>query len=64
MKTYRGVEVGSIILNISTRWSLRPLPLYPRGNSPRYPLYRRWVVPTAGMKSYEEKENLLLLPGT
>jgi hypothetical protein len=40
-----GWRYSSTILDLSTRWrwvvSFTPLPLYPRGNSPRYPLDRR-----------------------
>jgi hypothetical protein len=45
MKTYRGERCSSTFLDLGTRWrwvvSLTPLPLYLRGESPRYPLDRR-----------------------
>jgi hypothetical protein len=59
---------SSIILYLGTRWrwvvSFTTLPLYPRGNSPRYSFDRR----LGGLKSqsgcWREEKNLLPIPGT
>jgi hypothetical protein len=51
-------------LGTSWRWvvSFSPLPLFPRGKSPRYPLERIWVDPRAGLDD-GEKRKFLTLPG-
>jgi hypothetical protein len=43
--------------------SFTPLPLYPRGNSSHYPLYRRLGEPQSGSERYGEDKNLLMLLG-
>jgi hypothetical protein len=43
--------------------SFTPLPLYPRGENPRYPLGRRLGGPQSQSGRCGEKKNLLLLPG-
>jgi hypothetical protein len=41
---------------------LTSLPVYPRGNSPRYPLYRRLVGSQIRCAHYGEEKHLLSLP--
>jgi hypothetical protein len=57
---------SSSILDLVIRWrwvvSFRPLPLYLRGKSPRYPLDRRLRGPQSPPKRCEEEKNLAL-PG-
>jgi hypothetical protein len=57
---------SSTFLNLSTRWrwvvSFTPLPLYPRGKSPRYPLDRRLGEPQSRSGPCEQEKNLAL-PG-
>jgi len=48
MKIYTGYGgVTLLILNVVTIWKLvavlTPRPLYPRGNTPRYQLRKRWI---------------------
>jgi hypothetical protein len=40
-----------------------PRPLYPQGNSLRYPLYRRLSGPQSRSGRYREEKNLFTLPG-
>jgi hypothetical protein len=52
MKAYGGVEIYlHSFFDLGTRWrwveSFMPLPLYPQGKSPWYPLYRGLVGPRA-----------------
>jgi hypothetical protein len=55
--TYR-----SSVLDVGTRWrwmvSFTPLPLYSRGKSPRYPLYRRMGGPQSPSGHCGEEKNL------
>jgi hypothetical protein len=67
MKTYERVwRYNSTILDLGIRWrwelisTLRPL--YPRGKSPRYELYRRLGGPQSRSGSYEVEKNILALP--
>jgi hypothetical protein len=62
MKTYWGSGGKDLrIIHLDTRWrwviSFPPLPLYPAGNSPQYPLYRNLSGPQKwfGCSSEEEK---------
>jgi hypothetical protein len=53
---------SSTILDLGTRWrrvvSFTPRPLYPRGNRPRYPLYRRLGGPQSRSERHGEEKNL------
>jgi hypothetical protein len=55
-------------LDLVTRWrgvvSFTPLPLYPRGKSPRYPLDRRQSGPQSRSGRRGEQKNLALLPSS
>jgi hypothetical protein len=57
-----------IIFYLSTRWtwvvSFTLDQLYPRGNSPRYTLYRRLSGPQSQPESCEEQKNFMPLLGT
>jgi hypothetical protein len=49
----------STILNLGTRWSFTALPLYPRENSLRQPLYiGGWVGPRQGLDVMKKKKSL------
>jgi hypothetical protein len=50
-----------LISTLGRRWvvSFTPLPLYPRGNSLRYPLYRRVGGPKSRTGRYGEETNIL-----
>jgi hypothetical protein len=56
---------SSTILDLGTRWmamvSFTPQPLYPRGKSPRYKLYRRLGGPQSRSGHYREEKILPLL---
>jgi hypothetical protein len=41
-----------------------PAALYPRGKDPRYPLYRRWVGPRAGLDTEDRGKILCPLRGS
>jgi hypothetical protein len=63
MKTYGGVDViDPHFLDPGTSWrwvvSFAPLPLYLRGNSPRYPLYKRLAGPQS-RSEWRGEEKLL-----
>jgi hypothetical protein len=64
---YGSGGIAPPILNLGTRWrrqiSFMPLQFYPRGNTPRYPLYRRLGRPQSRSGCYGEYKNLLPLPG-
>jgi hypothetical protein len=66
MKMLGEWRCNSTILNLSAscEWviSCTPLPLYPWGNSPQYPLCRRLVGPQSQSGCYGEERNHLLLP--
>jgi hypothetical protein len=53
------------ILDLGTRWSFTPLPLYPRGKISRYPLYLYiWLGrPQSRSGHCGEEKNILPLPG-
>jgi hypothetical protein len=55
-------KYSSVIIDLGTRWrwvvSFTPRPLYPWGNSPTCPLYRRLDGPQNRSGSYEEEKNL------
>jgi hypothetical protein len=65
MKTYR--KYSSIFLDLGTRWrwvvSFKHHPLYPRGKSRRYPLYRRLGGPHSRTGSCGVEKEHLPLPG-
>jgi hypothetical protein len=58
MKTRADWRYSSTFLNLGTRWrwvvNFTPLPLYPRGKSPRYPSVGGWVGPTVGLDAMEK----------
>jgi hypothetical protein len=68
MKTYRGSGgIAPRILDLSTRWrwvvSFTPLPLYPQGKSPWYPLDRRLSGPESRSGRGGEEKNSQPPPG-
>jgi hypothetical protein len=64
MKTCGEWKYSSTIIDLGTRWkwvvSFMPLPLYPWGNNPQYPLDRRLVRPKSWSELYGEEKNLAL----
>jgi hypothetical protein len=66
MREWRYSSTHPTILNLSTRWrgvvSFTSLPLYPRGKSPWYTLYRRLGGPQSQSGSYGEEKHFLPTP--
>jgi hypothetical protein len=67
MKKCEEGRYSSGILNLGPRRrgvvSFTPLPLYRRGNSPRYPLYRGLGGPQSRSEPYGGEKNILPLSG-
>jgi len=67
MKTYWSGGIVPRILDLGTRWmwvvSFTPRPLYPKGKSPCYPLFRRLGGPHSRSGTVGNEINSHLLPG-